>query len=382
MMEREDERVEPTKEGHHPHAGGAIGAELETALLHELQHLHREIDATFFKHKLDPAVIALSDASGFLGRWRPERRTIELSRRLVVEGSWGEVVEVMKHEMAHQYVDEVLHRTDETAHGPAFREICARIGMDARATASTGDGGLAAEQEQKVLQRVARLLALAERADIHEAQAAMSAAHKLMLKYNLDDIAAQARAPRRYAYRHLGQPTGRVSESEHILGAILAEHFFVEVIWVPVYRPREGKRGSVMEVCGTEANLEMAAYVHSFLTHTAEQLWCQHKAAHNIRSNRDRRTFLAGVMSGFRDKLRRERAAQQKEGLVWVRDADLAGYFRKRHPYIRHTRIQGNARTDAHLHGKQAGSKIELRRPMDEGVEGAIRLLPQRGGGA
>ena len=37
-----------------------------------------------------------------------------------------------------------------------------------------------------------------------------------------------------------------------LLGAILGKHFFVEVIWVPVYRPLEQKRGSVLEVCGTQ----------------------------------------------------------------------------------------------------------------------------------
>ena len=53
-----------------------------------------------------------------------------------------------------------------------------------------------------------------------------------------------------------------------ILAGILSDHFFVEVIWVPVWRPLDGKRGSVLEVCGSPANLELAEYVHAFVNHT------------------------------------------------------------------------------------------------------------------
>ncbi len=49
------------------------------------------------------------------------------------------------------------------------------------------------------------------------------------------------------------------------LSLILSRHFFVEAIWIPVYRPREGKRGSVLEICGSPDNVEIAEYVHGYL---------------------------------------------------------------------------------------------------------------------
>src|SRR5690606_4910046 len=112
-------------------------------------------------------------------------------------------------------------------------------------------------------------------------------------------------------------------------------HFFVEAIWVPVYRPLEGKRGSVLEICGAPENVEIAEYVHGYLLTTAERLWREHKTRHGIRLDRDRRTFLAGVMTGMRDKLSREAKKSEEAGLVWVADGDLTRYFRKRHPYVR-----------------------------------------------
>jgi hypothetical protein len=351
-----------------------LNIELEAALVRELRATYQDLNAAYFKRALRPVAIELSDATGRLGRWRSDVRSIEIARSLVVEQTWGVVVEVLKHEMAHQYVHEVLGQTTETSHGPAFRDVCRRLGIDATASGMPQGGEAPTGDDARILERIARLLALAESSNANEAQAAMNAAQRLMLKHNLDT--AKAQTPRGYAFRHLGKATGRVTESERLLAAILAQHFFVEVIWVPVYRALEQKRGSVLEICGTSSNLEMAAYVHAFLTHTAEQLWQEHKREAGIRSNRDRRTYLAGVMTGFLEQLNAEKTRNREQGLVWVRDADLSDFYRRRHPHIQRVRHVGNRRTEAHAHGRAAGRKIVLHRPVEGKATSAGRLLP------
>jgi predicted SprT family Zn-dependent metalloprotease len=349
-----------------------LAADLEAALVRELRFAYDHISATLFKRALKHADLRLSDSAKRLGQWNPEKRTIEIARSLVYEHQWGTVLEVLKHEMAHQYVHEVLGQCDEASHGPSFREVCDRIGIDPRASGvpSTSSAAQSPDGEVRALERISRLLALAKSANVNEAQAAMSAAQRLMLRYNLE---AAVTLPRRgYGFRHLGVPTGRVSESERVISVILNDHFFVEVIWIPVYRPVQNKRGQVLEICGTPANLEMAAYVHAFLTSAAERLWHEHKQALGIASNRDRRTYLAGVMEGFREKLEREGAKHEKEGLVWVGDADLAVFYRRRHPYIRHTRTAGERRTAAHGYGRDAGRRLVLHR----GIPGQASTAP------
>src|SRR5262249_22501747 len=86
------------------------------------------------------------------------------------------------------------------------------------------------------------------------------------------------------------------------------------------------------------------------------------KRSENIRGNRDRRTYLAGVMEGFREKLEADDKAHRAEGLVWVGDADLEAYYRKRHPHIRHSRTMGHLRTDAHVACRSAGRRLVVRR--------------------
>jgi predicted SprT family Zn-dependent metalloprotease len=372
---RKGERVTssaPTPEGHRD-AAARLSAELEAALVRELRLVYEDLNHGFFRRRLTPAAIELSDAPARLGRWVPDVRTIEIARRLVLGHPWGVVVEVLKHEMAHQYVHEVLGKTDESAHGPAFRDLCELLGIDGSA-AGMPKASETSDQDARVLERIAKLLALAESANVNEAQAAMNAAQRLMLKHNLESI-GDGRRGKAYGFRHLGTPTGRVSEAERLLGAILGKHFFVEVIWVPVYRPTEGKRGSVLEAVGTPSNLEMAAYVHAFLTHTAEALWREHKRQKGIRGDRDRRTFIAGVMVGFLEKLNAQRVQNKEQGMIWVGDADLEGFYRKRHPRIVHVRHTGHRRTEAHHHGREAGRKIVLHKPVQGGPTGGVKLL-------
>jgi len=86
-------------------------------------------------------------------------------------------------------------------------------------------------------------------------------------------------------------------------------------------------------------------------------------------------TFLAGVMSGFADKLGRQAKASASEGLVWVKDGDLDRFYRARHPYIRNVRYGGQRRTEAFAHGKEAGKNIVLKKPIRGGATDRGRLL-------
>ncbi len=345
--------------------------ELERALLHELRATHGHINRSHFRAALTLPQFSLTDASSFLARWLKHTRSIEFSRRFVLGTPWGSVLEVLKHEMAHQYVHEIL-REDEVPHGAAFRATCERLGIDASAAGLPRSE--ASRKAHPLLDRVQKLLALAQSDNRHEAEAAAAAAQRLILKHNIQ--VTQDETQRAYTFRHLGRITGRVSEWERRLGNILSEHFCVEVIWVPAYRLEEQKRGSVMEAIGSHENLELAAYVYDFLSMTAERAWLQHREAEGIKGNRERMTYLAGVMSGFADKLTEQARVHKRNGLVWVPHAELGVYTRKRHPYLRSITHQGHRRGDAFAHGQRAGRDVVLHRGLTQsGAGGETKLL-------
>jgi predicted SprT family Zn-dependent metalloprotease len=357
-----------------------LSAELERGAMRELLRSYHTVNHTYFGGALRPPVLQLETMAN-LGEWRSRTRTLTLSRELVLGHGWGVVVEVLKHEMAHQFVDETLSISDETAHGRTFRQVCERMGIDAAARGLPTQ--VRSEAENRVLERISKLLALAQSENQHEAEAAMKAAHALMLKHNLADASVAAAADeagtppeRRYGFRHLGEPSGRIQEHERALANLLATHFFVDAIWVPSFRADLGKAGTVLEVCGTEANLALAEYVYTFMLETAERLWRAHQKAHRIRLNRDRRAYLAGVMAGFGEKLVEGVVEQRNAGLVWLPDAKLGGYMRKRHPRIRTVRYGSSANGDAHRDGRAAGRDIVLHRPVGSGPSGGpTRLL-------
>jgi hypothetical protein len=347
-----------------------LGLELENLALQAAAEEYDEHNYSLFGNRLRRPPMAWSDSETTLGAWHAMPPAITLSVSLLTRYNWVTLIEVLKHEMAHQFVTEVLGKSDETAHGPAFAKVCAERGIDARAA---GRPDVSIAEADHAVDKIRRLLALAESGNQHEAEAAMAAAQRLMLKYNLEEV--QRNRQRDFIVAHLGEPTGRVQESQRVLAGILRKFFFVEVLWISVWRPREAKRGSVLEICGTKPNVEMAEYVHAFLSHSAERLWRQHQRTFRIRNDRDRRKFHAGVMSGFYKKLDAERAPRAEEGLVWVADTQLKAHFKARYPKTTTMQYSSSSGSDAHSAGRAAGQNLVLHRGIQQGTSGGTKLL-------
>src|SRR5205085_12299533 len=136
---------------------------LDAALLRELANTCAELSHNHFRGALRPPALELVDTSSRLGAWHRATRTISLSRALVYGQPWGTVREVFKHELAHQYVDEAMGIHDETAHGPAFTEVCRARGIDASAAGlpEASGYGSPAPGPTPIVRRIMKLLALA-----------------------------------------------------------------------------------------------------------------------------------------------------------------------------------------------------------------------------
>lgn len=356
-----------------------LSAELLSRALREVRQTYRELNAGLFAGRLVLPHFEWGESERLWGAWTHATRSLSLSPRLLGKG-WGELVEVLKHEMAHQYVAEVLGQPlGEGPHGAAFQKVCRERGIDSRAAADPSESrepGPEESRRQAVLVRIEHLLALAQSENQHEAENAMSTARRLMLKYNLSEGARSST----HSYRHVGKPTGRRQAWQRVLANVLSDYFFVEVIIVPVYRPLEGKRGSILELCGSPANLEIAGYAHDFLERSAHHLWHRHKKASGIRLDRDKQSFLYGVISGFAAKLEADSQKNQSEGLVWLGDPLLTEYFRARHPHVRRVSGRGKLRQDAFSAGHAAGERIVLHRGVEAGSTGGAPRLLGRGG--
>jgi len=347
-----------------------LDRKLANATLRALRGSYAELNRTLFGGTLKPPTLSLGASTVELGRWDPRLRSIEISEPLLLDCGWAAAIEVLKHEMAHQYVHEALKGDEAPAHGGLFRKVCEDRGIDARAAGDPTVGNA----EHPVLERIRKLLSLAQSPNEHEAQSAARVAQRLMLRHNIDQLSVERSDG--YTSRQLGRTTGRTSEAERLLGTILQEHFFVDVIWVYGFRPRDAIHGRVMEVCGRAENVELADYVYDFLSRTADRLWKQHRAATKIGSNADRRAYVAGVMAGFRDQLGQQQKQQVESGLIWLGDPELSRYFERRHPSVSTRSYYERGSGPAREQGRRAGREIVLHRGVGGArTSGAVRQL-------
>lgn len=296
-------------------------------------------------------------------QWVPTKREMHFSRHLVTNRPWNEVLEVLKHEMAHQYVSEVLKVTGEAPHGPAFKSVCKQFHIDAAVRGTPGADKLTTTNH--IVEKIQNLLkkTVENGASEEEAQAAASIAHNMMLKYNID--LQEKNEELGYTVRFLGGVTGRIQGYMSELASLISKFYFVEVIWMSSYDPRTKKKGHELEISGTEENVEVAEYVYDFIAKAAVETWDNKLKDKNFKFNLHkefsrnfgysstapqsiqgfitsaRTNFLIGFVRGFREQLKQAEAKETAAGLVLRKDPNLEAFYHTRHPHIHNIKRGG-----------------------------------------
>ena len=352
---------------------------LERAWLKRLAWHFDHVNYQYLGCALKRPLFILGDSKKKLGSWDGNRRTLMISRQHILSHDWETVVDTLRHEMAHQYVQEHLGLGAAAPHGREFRDACELLRCDPAAQADgTAMGKLEdspAEKDRK-LGRIKELLALAGSPNEHEAATAMRLAQKYLLKYNLDfdDLPGE----RSYDFLYLGDCASRVQEYQYVLSNILQEYFFVLAIWTYSYDPRRDKPGKRLQICGTRQNLEIASYVYDYVMGAAGPLWEAHKAATSTKKKRrgTRLQYLAGLLQGLKQKLERQKDTLEREqGLIWVGDTRLGEYYRHQNPRIRSVAGSGVTRSRGYADGMRDGRKLNIRRGVrDRGRKGGGQI--------
>ena len=329
--------------------------------------------------------IRISNAVRTLGTWELHTRTLNIAFRHVASDPWGVVMETLRHEMAHQFADEILLSQDERPHGTAFRIACRKLRCTPTATASSVTVLAATDaekQEEHLAGRLRKLLALADSPNEFEARAALQKARQLLVKHNLALVEDDRR--RSFSSRTLGVVKRRHASYELWLGSLLNRFFFVEVLWQESYDAQHDREGTALEIYGTTHNLDMAEYVHGYLCAVMDDLWRHYRDEAAIDSNRERLRYFAGVVEGFCQALEsQEGELARSHDLVWRGDPRLREYYRYVNPRIRTRHTQGVRATDVFDAGKAAGSNVTIRKPLapapggtSTGVTRGRRSLP------
>ncbi|MFN0060838.1 MAG: DUF2786 domain-containing protein [Planctomycetota bacterium] len=358
---------------------------LSLAWLERLSAAYSAFNWSYLKGALRPPQFALTSDEHRLGAWNGAIRRISISASHIAQHSWEHVLETLRHEMAHQYVEEVLCLSQSPPHGEAFARACKLLRVEPAARAAPGqlDELRKSNHElDRMLVRIEELFALAKSPNEHEAANAMRLANKLLLKYNLAPPSGE-RAARRYITRHLRRTAHRVYEYENHLSHILHEYYFVEVLWCPSYDARQNTSATVLQVCGTPENVEIAGYVFDYVHNLVEPLWSAHKRDRSVSDRGSKWEYLAGLMAGLDEKLKQQRSQlAELHGLVWCGDKELNDYYRYLHPRISVTRGAGALRGAGYEAGRADGREITIHKGVDGGAREAGKALPpQRSAG-
>jgi hypothetical protein len=325
---------------------------------------------------------AIKELKSQWGNWSPEKRQIALSRQLVHNYPWDSIRDVLLHEMAHQAAQQLWGPSGQTPHGTDFKRACRLLHIDSAASANYAplqDRMLqdTSNAHDKRMLRVKKLLALAESKNRFEAEAAMTKAHELIARHNIELNRHEQK--RRFLSIFLGSPALRHPREDYHLANLLQDYYFVSGIWVPAYVIEKQKMGRVLEISGTAQNLKIADYVHDFIVQFIETQW--QKYNHKKRLNRYRKTdFSVGIIEGFRKKLGssvvKKKTKKDIFALIQKRDPQLQNYFTLKYPHttsMKKTATQQDARVLND--GKKLGKKLVIARGISERKTEKQRLI-------
>jgi len=323
--------------------------------------------------QLKRPIFSLRDLKRRLGYWSAQKNEIAISRDFALNYPWNDVRDVLCHEMAHQYTDQILKSSDVRPHGPDFLTACRRLRANPKASGhylplhDQVHHHLLDDQD-RILLRVKKLMSLAKSSNRHEAEAAMTKAHELMHKYNLDLLNKSTQ--RDFISVFIGSPALRHRREAYHLANLLQTYYFVQGLWVSAYVLKKGKMGRVFEISGTLENVKIASYVHDFVQATIDRHWRRYNREGKL--NRYRKTdFAVGIVEGFNSKMAGRKPTPASSdtsatALISLQDPLLSVYVSHRYPRTRSFQRSASNQDDKVL---QDGYEIGKDLIINKGIE-------------
>ncbi len=359
---------------------GKHGAQTR-AWLTELTTEYRRICYSFAV-RLTAPIIRIADLPSAWGIWQAQPRMITIAHRLISDYPWNTVIEVLKHEMAHQMVDEIHHCNNEQ-HGELFRSCCRQLGMASwsmRAEIELGAQVFAHESEagdvshSPVLRKIKKLLALGTSSEKHEAELAMQRVRELCDRHNLKSL---PEADDRYVMQILNQHKQRLSRTQLAICGLLTSNFAVNVICASLYNAADNTTHRTIELFGRAAEVKIAEYVYNFLLHQISLSWDEARRALPASARRSKSSFSEGLLAGFAQTLARAAqtdSARQAHALTVQLRTQAVDFSKTRCPRVRSVSVGSRRyRRDSYTRGYEAGRQLKLRPGVGE--DGELRYL-------
>ena len=353
-----------------------------------LRQLAKEFERICWKRdiSLRKPIFEISSAKTRHGSWHPSTGTLRVSSLVIENHSWNTTVNILLHEMAHQYCSEHYGEL-EMPHGPEFLRACEILGVPESFRSASGDlaeelkaddtTDLSTEAGRRIIAKVKKLLALAGSENEHEAALAMQKAGELMDAHNLQQLELNRREG--YVYHIIELRKKQVARHIKSICMILRDFFHVEVVISTQYFPPLDQEYKTIELLGREENVAIAEHCFHFLEHKLQALWDQNHKHYKGNTRAAKAGYYLGLLEGFRGKLKssqqsyRHRSAagvataQNINALMTMEDRHLHSFVRQRFPSL--SRRKSPAMTiirDTYEQGLEDGKNIVLHGAVTE----------------
>ncbi|MCB2182742.1 MAG: SprT-like domain-containing protein [Desulfobulbaceae bacterium] len=354
--------------------------------------LHREHERICGQYNvvLSPPSFEISYSSNW-GSWHPATKSIKISRKLITLHSWDVVINVLKHEMAHQVVSE-LYQSQEK-HGKLFDRACKKLEVPLEFRGASGDlpriipslqEKEAAAPQKKMIAKVEKLLSLAQSGSRHEAELAMEKANHLIARYNLERM--DSTEERHYDFIIINHHKKRIENYQRKICLILSHHFFVKIVMSDLYDAASCCSHKTIELFGTRENVLIAHYVYHFLLSQLDFLWRQFQLT-NKTTGRQKNSYWLGILDGFMKKLSKRYAppgdkiiqttsqTESPYALIVQNDKELTRFINRRYPRLCRKKIKSaKVYVKEYEAGKVEGKKLTLNKGIcvEEGFNGRL----------
>ena len=317
-----------------------------------------------FDLNISTPIIRIAPLQSAWGQWSTQPRMITIAKRLIEDYPWTSVIEVLKHEMAHQMVSE-LHNSDEQ-HGELFRQCARQLAMSdwaMRANFEIDDKVYASEldslanNENPALRRVRKLLALGQSKEEHEAALAMQKAREISLKHNLKSV---GKCDDECVMHVINTRSRRIKSEQLAICGLLMTHFPVYAILNSMYDASEGISHRVIELYGNLTDIKTAEYVYYYLLNQMQQHWRVAKHTEKCKSS-----YYRGLIAGFDAKL----ASNKPTGQALIVDLQArAKHFATSRCPKTHATTSQSRRSSYHSYGAgfAVGKQLDIRKGVTQ----------------
>lgn len=217
---------------------------------------------------------------------------------------------------------------------------------------------------KNVVDKIRKLLALANSSNEHEAGVASKMAHDLVLKHNISMASVKAATAEFVVDSERAKKRQPVEQK--FVSQILRDHFFVRTII--------NKGTWELLFIGRPENVEVAKYVRDFLIRAFKDLYTIEAKKQGWTYGRNRNAFYLGVYKGLDEKLRAQKEARitkETGAALIVTDKALTAFIHSELGKVRdhNPRIAGDR--EAVETGREHGRNLNIARGLGGDAEGA-----------